>query len=82
VASSELSLTASSVQTAFGGAATFGWTSTVSRGSADGETAQLGCCEFRKKRKDYAFRRQFIEKPSILPGCPVCEFMLAPKNML
>ena len=24
-----------------------------------------------KKRKDYAFPRQFIEKPSILPGCPV-----------
>jgi len=24
-----------------------------------------------KKRKDYAFRRQFIEKPSIIPGCPV-----------
>ena len=25
-------------------------------------------CE--KKRKDYAFRRQFNEKPSIIPGCP------------
>ncbi len=24
-----------------------------------------------KKRKDYAFPRQFIEKPSIIPGCPV-----------
>ena len=23
-----------------------------------------------KKRKDYAFRRQFNEKPSITPGCP------------
>jgi len=23
-----------------------------------------------KKRKDYAFRRQFVEKPSIIPGCP------------
>jgi len=23
-----------------------------------------------KKRKDYAFRRQFNEKPSIIPGCP------------
>ncbi len=23
-----------------------------------------------KKRKDYAFRRQFSEKPSIIPGCP------------
>ncbi len=23
-----------------------------------------------KKRKDYAFWRQFIEKPSIIPGCP------------
>jgi hypothetical protein len=24
----------------------------------------------RKKRKDYHFRRQFYEKPSIRPGCP------------
>ena len=24
-----------------------------------------------KKRKDYAFQRQFNEKPSIIPGCPV-----------
>ena len=24
-----------------------------------------------KTRKDYAFRRQFNEKPSIIPGCPV-----------
>jgi len=23
-----------------------------------------------KKRKDYAFRRQFDEKPIIIPGCP------------
>ncbi len=23
-----------------------------------------------KKRKDYAFRRQFNEKPSIILGCP------------
>ena len=23
-----------------------------------------------KKEKDYAFRRQFNEKPSIIPGCP------------
>ncbi len=23
-----------------------------------------------KKRKDYAFRRQFDEKPSSIPGCP------------
>jgi len=23
-----------------------------------------------KKRLDYAFRRQFLEKPSIIPGCP------------
>ena len=23
-----------------------------------------------KKREDYAFRRQFDEKPSIIPGCP------------
>jgi len=32
------------------------------------------CCtdgkEKKKKRKDYAFRRQFNEKPSIIPGCP------------
>ena len=26
-----------------------------------------------KKRKDYAFRRQFNEKPSIIPGCPGIE---------
>ena len=25
-----------------------------------------------KKRKDYAFWRQFNEKPSIIPGCPEC----------
>ena len=24
-----------------------------------------------QKRKDYAFRRQFNEKPSSIPGCPV-----------
>jgi len=24
----------------------------------------------RKERKDYAFRRQLIEKPSIIRGCP------------
>ena len=24
----------------------------------------------KEKRKDYAFRRQFNEKPSIIPGCP------------
>ena len=29
---------------------------------------RLLCLE--KKRKDYIFRRQFIEKPSIIPGCP------------
>ena len=23
-----------------------------------------------KKRKDYAFWRQFNEKPSVIPGCP------------
>ena len=26
--------------------------------------------KLEKKRKDYAFRRQFNEKPSIIPGCP------------
>ena len=26
--------------------------------------------QIEKKRKDYAFRRQFNEKPSIIPGCP------------
>jgi len=25
-----------------------------------------------KKRKYYTFRRQFNEKPSIIPGCPGC----------
>ncbi len=30
------------------------------------------CLQVRKekKRKDYTFRRQFDEKPSIIPGCP------------
>ena len=34
---------------------------------------QLSCIGSlgEKKRKDYAFRRQFNEKPSIIPGCPV-----------
>jgi len=27
-------------------------------------------CRKEKKRKDYAFWRQFDEKPSIIPGCP------------
>ncbi len=27
---------------------------------------------YEKKRKDYAFWRQFTEKPSIIPGCPFC----------
>ncbi len=27
--------------------------------------------DFRKKRKDYAFWRQFNEKENIVPGCPV-----------
>jgi len=27
-----------------------------------------------KKRKDYAFRRQFNENPSIIPGCPGAYF--------
>ena len=26
--------------------------------------------EKKNKRKDYAFRRHFNEKPSIIPGCP------------
>ncbi len=26
--------------------------------------------EKKKKKKDYAFRHQFNEKPSIIPGCP------------
>ncbi len=32
----------------------------------------LTACTLRKekKRKDYAFWRQFNEKPSIIPGCP------------
>ena len=35
------------------------------------DTALLtNACQKEKKRKDYAFRRQFNEKPSIIPGCP------------
>ena len=26
--------------------------------------------EKKSKRKDYAFRRQLNEKPSVIPGCP------------
>jgi len=29
-------------------------------------------CAEKKRKKDYTFRRQFNEKPSIIPGCPVC----------
>ena len=29
-----------------------------------------------KKRKDYAFRRQFNEKPRIIPGCPGVFFQM------
>ena len=29
-----------------------------------------------KKRKDYAWQRQFNEKPSIIPGCPVPKMSL------
>ncbi len=29
----------------------------------------MGGTSRKKKRKDYAFRRQFNEKPSIVPGC-------------
>ena len=39
-----------------------------------GESAHLDPAKpadnLRKERKDYAFRRQFNEKPSITPGCP------------
>ena len=27
--------------------------------------------KWKKKRKNYAFQRQFVEKPRITPGCPV-----------
>ena len=35
-----------------------------------------------KKRKDYAFRRYFNEKPSIIPGCPalVCSHICMPEQ--
>jgi hypothetical protein len=32
--------------------------------------------DIEKKRKDYTFRRQFNEKPSIIPGCPVCRYCI------
>jgi hypothetical protein len=47
--------------------------------SAVGATAQMHvshCCanmeddHLKRKRKDYAFRRQVNVKPSIIPGCP------------
>ena len=30
----------------------------------------MGGTSSKKERKDYAFQRQFHEKPSIIPGCP------------
>ena len=36
-----------------------------------GEAGATASPAAEKKRKDYAFRRQFDEKPSIIPGCPV-----------
>ncbi len=30
-----------------------------------------------KKRKDYAFWRQFNEKPSVIPGCPDLLFYMS-----
>ncbi len=35
-----------------------------------------------KKRQDYAFRRQFNEKPSIIPGCPEPPCHLPQPHML
>ena len=35
-----------------------------------------------RKRKDYAFQRQFNEKPSIIPGCPEAECVDAPPMSL
>ena len=37
----------------------------------------------KKKRKDYAFWRQFEEKPSVTPGCPgdVCHTMSAQMSL-
>jgi len=32
--------------------------------------AAAAAAEKKRKRKDYTFRRQFNEKPSIIPGCP------------
>ena len=33
------------------------------------------CSVLEKKRKDYAFRRQFNEKPSIIPAAQVCSVL-------
>ena len=45
--------------------------------------AQAGSGGAEKKGKDYAFRRQFNEKPSIIPGCPgVVEQVYLPETGL
>jgi len=44
-----------------------------------GQNAWAGLCALEaknRKRKHYAFRRQFKEKPSIIPGCPPVEGMV------
>jgi len=51
------------------------------KGEADLERVYYPCmlqifqvrAVYLKKRKDYTFRRQFNEKPSIIPGCPGIE---------
>ena len=41
-----------------------------------GANCGLTALEKKRKRKDYAFLRQFNEKPSIIPGCPALENLL------
>ena len=36
---------------------------------------------YLKKRKDYTFRRQFNEKPSIIPGCPAFGISSHPREL-
>ncbi len=44
-----------------------GWEAETAGAEADGMFVN----NVLRKRKDYAIRRQFNEKPSIKPGCPV-----------
>ncbi len=48
-----------------------GYTSDRAKTACTHTNYVIGCCSpVAEKRKDYTFRRQFNEKPSIISGCP------------